>query len=297
MVAVDTESRLTELAAFLRSRRERLRPELVGLPAGGRRRTPGLRREEVAQLAGVGVTWYTWLEQGRPIRPSESVLGAIASALRLDPSERAHLLTLAGIAVPDRSVVRRPPPIDHLTQRVLDALEPSPAVVVASCHTYVAWNAPALRLIGDLSVLPPERRNSMWLMFVEPAWRKLVLDWEQEAPLLVATFRGGMAEHLGEPLWQDLVDELSAVSEEFRRIWQHHAVAQPAPRIKTLLHQQLGVIRTETRNFWLTPGTGPRMIVYNPADDDAAEAMRRLADSDIEPFADWSDAARHPSPR
>src|SRR6185437_3054248 len=108
MVVVDTESRLTELAAFLRSRRERLRPELVGLPFGGRRRTPGLRREEVAQLAGVGVTWYTWLEQGRQIRPSESVLGAIASALRLDPSERAHLLTLAGVALTDRAAARRP---------------------------------------------------------------------------------------------------------------------------------------------------------------------------------------------
>jgi transcriptional regulator with XRE-family HTH domain len=293
MVVVDTESRLTELAAFLRSRRERLRPEFVGLPVGGRRRTPGLRREEVAQLAGVGVTWYTWLEQGRQIRPSESVLGAIASALRLDPSERAHLLTLAGVALTDRTAARRPAAVDHQTQRVLDALEPNPALVVASCHTYVAWNTAALRLIGDVGLLPPERRNSMWLMFTEPAWRKLVLDWEQEAPHLVATFRGAMAEHIGEPLWQDLVDELSAVSEEFRSIWQDHAVAYPTPHVKTLLHQHVGVIRTETSNFWLSPSAGRRMIVYNPADDDAEMALRRLADSAVEPFSDWSDTARN----
>src|SRR5436190_20684268 len=135
--------RRRELADFLRSRRERISPELVGLPAGGRRRTPGLRREEVAQLAGVGVTWYTWLEQGRPIRPSESVLGAIATALRLDPSERAHLLTLAGIAPPDHLAVRQPPPADPGTERVLAALEPYPAIVVAARHSYIAWNTSA----------------------------------------------------------------------------------------------------------------------------------------------------------
>ena len=216
--------------------------------------------------------------------------------MRLDPSERAHLLTLAGIALTDRAAARRPPPIDQVTQRVLDSLDPNPACVVASCHTYVAWNTAALRLIGDLTLLPPERRNSMWLMFVEPAWRKLVLDWEREAPLLVATFRGAMAEHVGEPQWQELIDDLSEVSEDFRRIWQDHAVAQPAPRVKTMLHQHAGVIRVETRNFWLSPGTGPRMIVYNPADEDAEEALRWLAEAAPEPFSAWSEITHQPQP-
>lgn len=285
------ESRHEEIAAFLRSRRERLRPEVVGLPVGGRRRTPGLRREEVAQLAGVGVTWYTWLEQGRPVNASLSVLEAISRALQLDPNEEGHLLNLAGLVTRSRGT-RRQAPLDPAVRRVLDALAPMPACVISPCSTLVASTETSHKLMGDITLLPPERRNTLWLFFTEPYWQKLIVDWEREASLSIALFRGAMAEHAGEPQWEEIVDELSEVSEDFRKMWEAHHIAVPTSRVKSFLHPEVGLVRLMTTPFWLAPMTGTRLIAYAPVDEESEAAMDRLLRSTEPPFSDWSPAAR-----
>jgi transcriptional regulator with XRE-family HTH domain len=195
------EERRREMAAFLKTRRQRLAPEDVGLPPGYRRRTPGLRREEVAQLSGVGVTWYTWLEQGRPINASSQVLEAVARTLRLDESERSHLFTLAGIPDPATSVVPACEPAMH---ELVGAMDPYPALLVTARYDILAWNRAEAALKGDYSRLPERYRNVLWLVFTQPAWRELLVD-QGDIAHIVARFRGAMAEHIGEPGWTEFV--------------------------------------------------------------------------------------------
>ncbi len=191
--------RREELADFLRKRRESIRPEDVGLPSGGRRRTPGLRREEVATLAGVGTTWYTWLEQGRDVRASFEVLEAIARALRLTPAERAHLMLLGrGEEAPPCK-----PPAERVTpslRRLVENLGANPALVLGRRWDYLSWNRAACALFGDIESLPKAARNHLWLMFMDPARRELVTDWEQASRLAVARFRADSAHPSGRPL-------------------------------------------------------------------------------------------------
>ena len=288
VVVTQVEPRRAELAAFLRSRRERLRPEDVGMPAGGRRRTPGLRREEVAQLAGVGVTWYTWLEQGRPINASNSVLDAIARTLRLHPDEARHLFTLAGVPCPAWASPQVA--VDPAVQRVLDSLDPYPAQVVTPRYDVIADNRARILLMGDMSALPVHRRNVLWLLFTEPRWRELVLPWKEEAGHSLALFRGARADHVGEASWSELTRELNAVSPEFREMWRDHAVARPTTRVKTFVHPEVGLIRLETTSLWLHEQPGARLVVYTAADEAAEKSLRRM--SDFPAFADWSELAR-----
>src|SRR3954466_12564615 len=184
-------ARRDELAAFLRNRRERLTPNDVGIVTSGRRRTPGLRREEVAQLAGVGVTWYTWLEQSRDIAPSPQVLDAIVRTLRLDRHERTHVFRLSGVVDPPHVAGCHavPPTI----QPLLHQLEPYPAAVVNGRYDILAYNRTYQALIGPLDELPTEDRNMLWLMFTDPEVRSRMVNWEQAAGFLVATFRSAMA--------------------------------------------------------------------------------------------------------
>ncbi|MET9020551.1 helix-turn-helix transcriptional regulator [Actinopolymorpha sp. NPDC004070] len=282
------EPRRAELAAFLRSRRERLRPEDVGLPPGGRRRTPGLRREEVAQLAGVGVTWYTWLEQGRRINASPSVLDAIARSLRLHPDETRHLFALSGATPPERP--SPPSPVDPVIQRVLDALDPYPAHVVTPRYDLVAGNRADRLLMGDWRALPQHRRNVLWLLFTEPSWRRMLVDWDVEAGHSLALFRGASAEHVGEPAWTNLVRELTEVSSDFAAMWNDHAVASPTTRVKLFLHREVGPLRLETTSLWLREHPDARMVVYTAADAATEECLRRLPE--VPARTEWSELAR-----
>jgi transcriptional regulator with XRE-family HTH domain len=271
--SAETERR-HELASFLRSRRERLAPEDVGLPPGFRRRTPGLRREEVAQLAGVGVTWYTWLEQGRPINVSSQVLEAVARTLRLDDSERRHLLTLAG--VPDPTAPDGPV-CEPALRELVDALDPYPAVLVSARYDILAWNRTEAALMGDLSALPERYRNLLWMMFTQPALQELLVD-RNDVAYAVARFRGSMADHLGEPGWTRLVDELSAVSPEFVEIWERHDVAQATSRTKRYMHPKLGLIQLLATSLLPAERPGVRLVVSTPTDEESRLAMMRLAD-------------------
>jgi transcriptional regulator with XRE-family HTH domain len=272
-LARDAERR-RELASFLRTRRERLTPEDVGLPPGYRRRTPGLRREEVAQLSGVGVTWYTWLEQGRPINASAQVLEAVTRTLRLDESERTHLFTLAG--VPDHTT-RAVEICEPAVREVVDALDPLPAQLVNARYDIVAWNRTQAALMGDYSTLPARYRNIMWLLFTQPTWRELLVD-QQDVAYVVARFRANMAEHIGEPAWVELVDELCAVSPAFVELWERHDVAAGNSRVKRYLHPKVGSIRLVTTGLHLSDRPGVRLIVGTPADDESGVALAAAAE-------------------
>src|SRR5215469_4542320 len=205
--------RRQELAGFLPSRRERIAPEQVGLPPASRRRTPGLRREEVAILAGVGVTWYTWLEQGRDINASPQVLDAVARTLLLDPHEREHLFRLAD--VPDGNGQAECRTLPPTAQLLLDQLEPFPACIRNARFDILAWNQAFDTLLGPLADLPFEERNSLWLLFTSESCRSATLDWEEGTRRMVAEYRAAMAEHLAEPAWKCLVSRLSTASPEF----------------------------------------------------------------------------------
>jgi transcriptional regulator with XRE-family HTH domain len=228
---MNDDQRVSELAQFLRTRRERLRPADVGLVAGRRRRTPGLRREEVADLAGVSTAWYTWLEQGRPIRASQEVLDRLAHVLRLDPAEYRHLFVLA----------RGHPPADPATavvavsprlQDLLDAL-PYPAYAVTGDWTAVAWNQAARLVVADFAALSGRERNIVWMTFTDLAHRRMLVNWEEQAKSVLALFRANTAHYVGEEGYDRFVAELSEQSPEFRAWWPRHDVraAHAGPKV------------------------------------------------------------------
>lgn len=270
----EKDERRRAMSAFLRSRRERIRPEEVGFAPGARRRTPGLRREEVAQLAGVGVTWYTWLEQGRDINVSAQVLEAISRTLRLDRLERNHLYTLAGIALgPAKSECSSLP---GSIQKLLDQLSPYPAQVVNSRYDVLAFNDAYCKVILDIASVPLEERNLLWLTFVSDEWRCAFADAESIKLHMVAGYRAASADHLGEPSWQDLTERLLASSPLFAELWERYDVAAPSAKIKVLDNQQVGLLRVESANLWLTQLGQHRATVYTPADDETEAKLHAL---------------------
>ncbi|HWE90518.1 MAG TPA: helix-turn-helix transcriptional regulator [Pseudonocardiaceae bacterium] len=271
------EIRRGELAGFLRSRRERISPEQVGLPPGGRRRTPGLRREEVAQLAGVGVTWYTWLEQGRDIKASEHVLQSIATTLRLDPYERAHLFTLAGL--PEPAVERECRSISPQIHVLLRQMEPYPVVVQNARFDLLAYNRGYARLnSGIVDNLPFEDRNSLLQLFTNPDWRApLAQDWDDIAPRVVAQFRAAMAQHVAESSWKCLVKRLREESAEFAALWNHHDVSVPENKTKRYLHPAVGLLRLDYTHLWFGPRSETRLTTYTPADEDTERRVHALS--------------------
>jgi transcriptional regulator with XRE-family HTH domain len=276
---VDGSARATrgELAAFLRSRRERLTPTDVGMPPGLRRRTPGLRREEVAQLAGIGVTWYTWLEQGRPINVSVSVLDAVARTLRLDAAERAHLYRLADIpAVPepgDDGCAALAPEV----QTILDGMPALPACVYNARYDLLAWNGLYGALFPNLVSAPPERRNALWHIFAGPGCCCRFVNGETERPRMVATVRSAFARHVGDPVWTDFIDRLTGASPEFARLWAGHDVAQPGTTMKVFAHVTAGEIRLATTSLALTGSPQLRVLAYTPTDDESRDRLAWLA--------------------
>jgi transcriptional regulator with XRE-family HTH domain len=259
-----SQVRRREQGAFLRSRRERLQPEDVGLRPSRRRRTPGLRREEVAQLAGVGVTWYTWLEQGRDIHPSPEVLDAIARTLQFDTHEHAHLLTLAGLPV--TTIANQCLELCPTALPLIERMEPYPACVVNDRHDLLAFNRVYASFFDDLDAIPIEDRNLLWLAFTHPAWRGVIVDWDDAVAQLVAEYRAAMAEHLDEPAWRTLVARLHRASSEFTEVWERHDVQAAVGRTKRVLHPTAGLLRLEYTNLWLGQRLGTRIVAFTPAD-------------------------------
>jgi transcriptional regulator with XRE-family HTH domain len=266
--------RRRELAAFLRSRRERISPEQVGLPAVGRRRTPGLRREEVAQLAAVGVTWYTWLEQARDIQVSPQVLDAIARGLQLDLNERGHLFTLADAA--DPAPPAQCPTITPSLLRIMEQLEPLPVVALNSRFDVLAYNRTYRHLLTDLDAVPAGERNVMWLAFTDPQWRSIMVDHEKATASMVAKFRGAMADHVAEPAWKSLVKRLRLASPEFEELWEQREVGTSGHGEKRFCNPRVGLMHFEFTTLWLGPRQSTRLVTYTPADDETRERVERL---------------------
>ncbi len=221
-----------ELAAFLRARREAVTPEQVGLPETGRRRTPGLRREEVAALAGVGVTWYTWLEQGRDIGVSSPVLERIARVLRLDGTQRRHLFLLAQNrppVEPGRTWCTVPP----LVRRLMEDWPDHPAYVLNLRWDVLAWNRAAEALFG-FGGWPAEERNLLWLLFTAESLRSCFVDWADQGPRMLASFRRDFVRAASDPGITGLVDTLGRVSPEFQRWWPCQDVTAPCAGVRRL---------------------------------------------------------------
>ncbi|WP_405003032.1 helix-turn-helix transcriptional regulator [Kitasatospora purpeofusca] len=271
----------TELSEFLRSRRARLRPADVGLPDyGGRRRVPGLRREELAQLAGVSTAYYVRLEQGNGDNVSTAVLEAIARALRLEPAEREHLLRitrpvrrLPGRGRPMRAQQVRP----ELTQ-LLDAMDGVPAYILGRRLDVLAWNRLGNAVIGDVAALPPERRNLALHVFLEPGTRDLYLDWEGKAADLVGVLRLDAGRDPDDPRLTSLIGELSVKSEDFRRLWAEHNVLDKGHGVKELRHPMVG--RLTLRYETLRPAGDPDQVLvayHAEPDSPSAESLRLLA--------------------
>ena len=271
------DTRRRELGTFLRSRRERVRPEDVGLRLTRRRRTPGLRREGVAQLAGVGVTWYTWLEQGRDIHPSAQVLDAIARTLQFDRHERSHLFTLAGIAT--TAVADECAKLCPTVQPLIDQLEPFPACVLNARLDLIAFNAAYASFFDDLEAIPIEDRNVLWLTFTDPRWRNVIVDWDETAGLMVAEYRAAMAEHLDEPAWTTLVARLEHASPEFGAFWERHDVQAVESRTKRAIHPTLGLLSLVYTNLWLGLPLGMRIVAFTPADEETRKRLERLREA------------------
>ena len=279
--------RRSELAAFLRSRRERVTPEDVGLPAGSRRRTAGLRREEVAQLAGVGVTWYTWLEQGRPIRASAQVLEAVARTLRLDPTERQHLFRLA--EAPDTTAPDHASPLLRpQVQAILDGLNPLPATVVTERFDILAWNAAHAVLFPRTAEVPLAERNTLLYCFARNKCCNAIENREDQRAALVAQLRAAYGHHVGDPAWTAFIRRLEAASPEFAAMWATQDVAHPHVHRKVFRHPLYPRLEMTSTSFAVQAAPGARMVVYTPDNEATRAAMERLvADPAEHHFPCW----------
>ncbi|MGO8736118.1 MAG: helix-turn-helix transcriptional regulator [Terriglobia bacterium] len=259
--------RLREFGAFLRSRRERLNPSAVGLPEGSRRRTPGLRREEVAVLAGVGTTWYTWLEQGRDVNPSAEALFRVAQALRLDSIERQHLFNLANRPQP---VTRATGPecIPESLSRMLAGLTGQPAMVVGRRWDILSWNRAAQALFGDYSQLPSDERNILHMVFANEEHRRLLVDWENVARVTLAMFRADTARYAGDTEFERLIAKVTRLSPEFRGWWPHQDVLHKLASPKRIRHPLCGLMTFETVSLALQDSSDMKLILYTPLEQD-----------------------------
>jgi transcriptional regulator with XRE-family HTH domain len=267
------EARRRESGSFLRSRRESLTPASVGLAEGFRRRTPGLRREEVALLAGVGTTWYTWLEQGRDVRPSAEVLSALADALRLDPAERRHLFVLNDRPQPEARPLG-PEQVEEPLRRVLESLTGQPAYVLGRRWDVLAWNRAAERLFGDYGGLTGDERNIMHMVFANAKHRRLLVDWEQLAAVSLAMFRADSARYAGDPDFERLIAALMKASREFREWWPRHEVLRLLSNHKRIQHRTAGRMVFEYTSFAVTDQPDMKLVVYTPLEE--AQTVRKL---------------------
>jgi transcriptional regulator with XRE-family HTH domain len=268
-------ARRAELGDFLRTRRARLQPEAARLARSGRRRTPGLRREEVAQLAGISAAWYTWLEQGREIRVSPEVLHGIADALQLSPDERRHLLVLAdrGVAsgeLPDEEEVT------PRLERVLRGMKDLPACVIGRYADLLAASPALQALLPPMDEIPGEKRNLLVFVFTDPELRARLSDWESFARECLAHFRAGYASRVGDPRAERVVERLRRASPEFAGWWERHEL-EPAPSGSVVLdHPRAGTLMLDHVLLSVSDSSGLTFGLLSPADAATRRRIRRL---------------------
>jgi len=264
----------TLLGTYLKDRRAKLDPAAFGFPAH-RRRTPGLRREEVAQRAHISATWYTWLEQGRGGAPSAGVLDRIARALMLTDVEREHLFLL-GLGRPPEVRYRKDEGVTPRLQRVLDVLEPSPALIRTATWNVVAWNRAATVMLTDYGTVPPAQRNILRFIFLDPRVRAAQYDWDSVARFVVAAFRVDAARAGAAAEVEPLVDELCRLSPEFKALWRDNDVQTHGEGVKHIRHPVLGRVAFEYSAFAVDGRPDLTLVIYNPLTPADAEKITSL---------------------
>ncbi|NMB58518.1 MAG: helix-turn-helix domain-containing protein [Chloroflexi bacterium] len=273
--------RCKELSDFLKTRRARILPSQAGLPSAGRRRTPGLRREEVSQLAGIGLTWYTWLEQGRPIHVSSSVIESLSRVLLLDRQEREHLYMLANQPLPVE-IPGYEGTVNPIYQHVLDNLALCPSFIADPRWNVVAWNKAACVIFGDFTRMNARQRNIVWAMFTDPYFRQLYTDWYHNARSLVGRFRSSCGKYIDDPWLVQFIDELKTASPEFNQWWILHDIQDDSGVYKELRHPAGGILNFESTNYIVPDSGGLRLFVHVPAPGTTtAENMRRLVENTV----------------
>ncbi len=274
---MNSDSRLQALSAFLKSKRAGISPESAGFPSGTRRRTPGLRREEVAQLAGVSITWYTWLEQGRDIQVSPSVLECVASALRLNADERKYLYSLAieGSASSVLPAEPAAPLIGPSLQKILNELTYCPVIVSDRMCNIVGWNEAARFVFLDFERVPAEGRNMIRLLFERPEFRRLAVNWEQFASGFLSMFRSYYGRYIGDFWYGAFLEEMTASYPEFKQMWEHGQVSY-APEVHLeFRHAKAGKMVYELTSLSVSGQDDLRLSVYTPAVDTTTESKLR----------------------
>ncbi|KAA0700787.1 XRE family transcriptional regulator [Neorhizobium sp. P12A] len=271
-------SRAQELGDMLRRRRESLDPNSLGLSRSGRIRTPGLRREEVATRAAIGITWYTKLEQGRPIKVSPRVLRSVAQALDFTDVETEHLFRLAGLSASPLSAPSSVcEPLSASSQAILDQLCPYPALIQTKRYNIRGFNEAYCRLVGvNLNAIPPEDRNCIYLALINPAWRASLVNPEEVVANMAALFRASMGEHLDDPLWERQLERYLAASEHFRTTWQQYQLRGVENMVKLFRAPDGSILTLQSNNWWSTPGHNDRMIVYTPVNDESAAGLKAM---------------------
>jgi len=274
---LESMARRLELARFLRTRRATINPETVGLAKGRRRRTPGLRREEVAALANIGLTWYTWLEQGRDIQVSREVIERIASAMRLSPSDSGYLLSLAGQQPPSVEL-RRDEAMDE-AQELLDGFTAGPAMLWNARFDCIAFNRLADVIYEWSGASQPFGRNMVWRTFMDPKREQLYSGAEPLVHNGVGMLRTRYASHLGEPEFESLVSFLMEGSTKFRKMWNEQHTAALAPVNFVLTHPQFGQLRLRSIRALFPPVPESTLVFVSPSDDPTKSVLERMSRS------------------
>lgn len=259
-------NRYIELGDFLRTRRNKIKPEQLGLPCGTRRRTPGLRREEVAHLAGIGLTWYTWLEQGRAINVSDDVLDSLSRVFILSDEERVHLYALANKTIPNGENDYQP--VSDTLMRILKRFDTAycPAYIMDSHWNVVAWNELAATIFGDFSLLSTYERNIVYMMFCNQEYMTLFEDWEFHAKGIIARFHAAMAKHIDDPWFSGFVHDLKNKCNTFSAWWSLYDVNRMSDVIKELKHPLIGKMTYEFVSFDVSDNQNLKLLVHNPDD-------------------------------
>lgn len=258
------KQRYKELGNFLKTRRGRISPSQVGLAEGLRRRTPGLRREEVAHIAGIGLTWYTWLEQGRTIQVSAEVLESLSRVLMLNKQERIHLYTLARQAIPT-DIPSCQETVSSMLQHVLDNLLLSPSFIMDTRWNIIAWNKAASVVFADFSKIDVGKRNMIKMMFTYDEYKKLFIDWESHAKGMIARFRSTSGQYIEDPWLVKFIEDLKIESEEFNLWWSQHEVQGNSETYKKLNHPNVGELFFEFVSFDVSDNSNLKLIVNTPS--------------------------------
>lgn len=278
---MDETERREALADFLRTRRMRLSPEDVGLPPGFRRRTPGLRREEVAQLANIGTSWYTSLEQGRDVNPSEQVLECLAQALRLTPDERRHLFLLALQHLPSQDLPSEEQVSPGL-EGMVKALDPHPAYIVGRRWDLLTWNKAADHLFNIRTIPPPHTRNMLWRIFSNSEGKDSNTSWAYVARGLVAQFRADSVRYQSDPSFATLIEDLQRTSAAFCQWWSQHDVLSIPNCHKELQHPTLGYLEFEYVTLQVPANPDLKMIVYTATSATVAKLESLLSSHEVD---------------